>query len=85
MNHRKLQCPEEIKRALDRYVVSGVPTGDFLRAVLANDLMLAVQRADPVNYQHLFAICAYVWERLPEECHGNDLIVAKHLHEFQTR
>lgn len=83
MNHRNLECPAEIRVSLHRYAREGVPTGDFLRAVLENDLMLAVQRADPVNFQLLFAICSFVWSELPVTCWGSHEAVNSHLAKFE--
>lgn len=57
--------PDELKRALDDYAQHGTPTGGFLRAVLANDLMGAVGRADSNNVRLLQEICGYVYNELP--------------------
>ena len=60
-----------IKNGLDRYANDRVPTGDFLRAVLENNLMEAIARADTENLRDLFEICSYVYNHIPSACHGS--------------
>jgi hypothetical protein len=57
--------------SLDRYAKEGCPTGDFLRAVLENNLMEAMGRADIYNRDCLFEICEYVYNHIPLSCHGS--------------
>lgn len=70
---------EDIKNSLDCYVNHGRPTGDFLRAVLANDLMMAFGRADIDNQRDMFSICDYVYNYMPDNCHGSYEIVDRWL------
>lgn len=60
-----------IKASLDRYAADGVPTGDFLRAVLSNDLKGAIGRADEQNLADLFEIVDYVYNDMPMACQGS--------------
>jgi hypothetical protein len=61
-----------IKKGLDLYASEGIPTGSFLRAVLENNLMLAVVRADPESLRQIREICLYVHNELePGLCHGS--------------
>ena len=62
---------QDTKGSLDLYVEKGIPTGGFLRAVLANDLMEAVGRADWQNQKDLHEICDYVYNCMPIPCHGS--------------
>lgn len=62
---------EDIKEAIDRYAKERRPVGDFLTAVLANDLMEATGRADADNRKDLFEICSYVYNHIPTRCHGS--------------
>jgi len=57
--------PHRIKDALDRYAKEGCPTGDFLRAVLENNLHDAVGHAHSDSYAALAEICCYVYNDLP--------------------
>jgi hypothetical protein len=45
-------------------------TGSFLRAIVENDLMSAVTRADPESFAALSSICAFVHNELPAVCWG---------------
>lgn len=59
------------KEGIDAYVDYGVPTGDFLQAVLSNDLMEACSRADDDHQHALFDICSYIWNYTPSVCWGS--------------
>lgn len=65
-----------IKQALDNYGTDGVPTGGFLRAVLSNDLFLALRKADIDNQHDIFEIVHYVYNELPGNCWGSKEAVA---------
>lgn len=61
----------DIVESLDQWAASGVPTGDFLRAVLSNNLFEAVCRADDDNIKVIVEICRYIYNELPAGCHGS--------------
>jgi len=77
--------PTELKESLDRYVTHRIPTGDFLHAVLTNNLMEAFGRADDNNRYLLFDICSYVYNEMPASCHGNEEKVNAWLNARQER
>ncbi len=52
--------PALTMETIDRYVKYGLRPGSFVDAVLTNDLMAAVGRADMGNLHALPAICLYV-------------------------
>ena len=62
---------EDVKESLDAYAKEGRPTGGFLEAVLSNDLMGALGRADLQNRYDIFDICSYVYNHCPANCHGS--------------
>lgn len=62
---------EDIIASLERYVKHGIKCGDFLTAVLANDLTEACGRADDDNQRTLFHIVAYIYNELPSDCWGS--------------
>lgn len=66
---------EDILDSLDRYAQQRIPTGSFLEAVLSNNLMEAMGRADIINRHGLFDICRYVYNELPASCHGSEMTV----------
>ena len=65
----------EILAAMDSWGQTHRPTGGFLMAVFANDLVSAVHRADPENFATLREICWYVYNELPSDCHGSQAAV----------
>ena len=63
--------PSRILQGLKDYVEDGTPTGSFLAAVISNDLMDAVGRADDDNIRVLRSICGYVHNEFPRGSHGS--------------
>ena len=63
--------PEYTKQAIDAYVQDHRPVGDFLTAVLSNDLALSFGRADEENRRALFDIVSYCWNEIPGPCWGS--------------
>jgi hypothetical protein len=63
--------PARIKGALDRWVYEGIPPGGFTTAVLQNNLMEAVGRADEECGLNLRAIVAYVYNEVPAWAWGS--------------
>lgn len=77
--------PREMKESFDHYVNYGVPPGDFLEAVLSNNLMDAVGRADDNNRYLLHEICSYIYNEMPISSHGSREIVNKWMADGQRR
>jgi hypothetical protein len=76
----------DIRDALDAWGSGEAPCcGDFLRAVLSNDLMGAVGRADDDNLRALPAIASYIYNELPGNCHGSREIVSAWIIEQRAR
>jgi hypothetical protein len=63
--------PVETLNAIDRYVFARLPPGDFLEAVLSNNLQQTFNLADTKNREVLPAIVAYVFNHTPPQCRGN--------------
>lgn len=65
------RIPKHMVGGVLRWVEFGIDPGDFMRAVLTNDLYAAAGRADDQN-----ARCLYDWVRLmhvlPSGCFGNE-------------
>lgn len=70
---------EYIKEALDRYVRDKTPPGDFLYAVLINNLAESFGRADEQNRHDMFDIVMYVYNHIPHTCWGSPEKVKKWL------
>jgi hypothetical protein len=65
------QCPFDVMRSLELYRDRGVPVGDFLEAVLSNNLAQAFGHADEQNCEALGHIVAWVWNNLPTNIWGS--------------
>lgn len=70
----EFQCmyvTDAMQSSLDDYIVKHIPTGDFLRAVISNDLRSACDRADSVNLRNVPAFVAYLYNKAPACCWGS--------------
>jgi hypothetical protein len=56
---------------MKRYVDEKVPPGDFLTAVIQNNLMEAIGRADEEALLHLRDIVAWFYNEAPSTCWGS--------------
>ena len=74
-----MYIPEHTRGAIDRYVLEGIPTGDFMYNVLVNDLSGAVGHADEQNSVNLANIVKYIYNYVPSCCHGSREAVSKWL------
>ena len=71
--------PPLTRLGINNYVLERIPPGDFLEAVLCNDLKGAMATADSENLLALPAIVAYIHNRTPAECHGSPVRYRKWL------
>ena len=71
-NDYQLAVPARTLSTLIRYGAAGVPTGGFLRSVLSNDLIGAINKADESNLKALKMIVRFVCNEMPSGCHGNE-------------
>ena len=60
-----MTVPDHDHGGLVRYIVDGVVPGDFLQAVLNNDLQDAVGRADDINRRAIPTIVAWLYNNAP--------------------
>jgi len=63
--------PERMLGALQRYIDHGIPPGDFLTAVLSNDLREACTRADDENQQLIYEYVKFLYNYAPLGCWGS--------------
>ncbi len=71
--------PQRVLKSINQYVWYGRPTGDFVYAVLCNNLQEAVARADASSLATLKDICTYVYNAVPSVCHGSPEAVKAHI------
>ena len=65
------RLPEGLRSGARLYVEHGVMPGDFLSAVLRNDLRTAVAHADPINAARLAEIVRFWSLEAPSFCSGS--------------
>jgi hypothetical protein len=65
------QCPGNVHPGLEYYFEHGADPGDFLSAVLCNDLKEACMYADNYNQQCLFAIVSWLHNVAPNGSWGS--------------
>jgi hypothetical protein len=73
--------PDWVRSSIARYVDDGIPTGDLMRAVLANDLQGAFARADIATAELMPAIVSWVYNRVPRNMCGNYAVVDSYVRE----
>ena len=61
----------EIIDSIKAYAERGIPTGGFLYAVLTNDMMEALFRADAENRVALYDIVSYIYNNIPGDAWGS--------------
>lgn len=65
------EVPQHLREGLREYIVRGRPTGGFLRAVLENDLVSTVTRADPLSHAGLQAVINFLLDVAPAPAWGS--------------
>ena len=68
---RGFEIPEYMMEGLELYISKGIPPGNFLSAVISNDLAEAVGRADDANIHNLPAYIGYLYNEAPSPCWGS--------------
>jgi len=63
--------PEGMRDSIVAYVEHGIPLGHFLDALLSNDFMGAVKRADEENLPALGNWGVYLYNYAPPRCFGS--------------
>jgi hypothetical protein len=63
--------PERMQEGIKRYVIDRLSPGDFLVAVITNNLKNAVGHADDENLPLLPLYVRWLYNRAPSRCHGS--------------
>jgi hypothetical protein len=77
--------PKHLVEGLIRWVDDGIRPGSFLCAVLANDLMKAVERMDMMSHMHLPGIIHWLDAHAPIDCHGSEEQMRLYEEKFQAQ
>ena len=70
------RIPTHMREGTQRYIENGIPPGDFLRALVENDLFGAMGKADDVNQRAMFYWCVFFYNEAPSGCFGSPQKVA---------
>jgi len=71
--------PNHTFDSINSYVYGKIPPGDFLYAVLCNNLKESIMHADDKNIRALPDIVKYLYNKCPAICWGNEEKVANWL------
>jgi hypothetical protein len=63
--------PEHMREVMQLWVERGIDPGDFLMAVLRNDLMGALGKADSTNIDRLKDYGMFLYNEVPSGCFGS--------------
>ena len=69
---QEFYIPDRMMGGIERYIDNGVLPGDFLTAIIHNNLKEAVTRADDENLRNLPAYVAYFYNNAPAPCWGSE-------------
>ena len=82
---RQFHIPDRMMPGIKRYIENGIKPGDFLTAVICNDLRGACGQADDENSANLPAYVGYFYNELPSPCWGSAEKMEKWLAKFKER
>jgi hypothetical protein len=71
MNNEYLDAPVYILDSINRFVEHGLEPGSFVKAILSNDLVGALNRADTASLRGLQDILGYCQMNIPATCWGS--------------
>lgn len=63
--------PGHMRGGMQKYIEDGIRPGDFLLAVLRNDLVGAAKLADEINLRRLHDFAEFLYNEAPIACWGN--------------
>jgi len=77
--------PFYMREGIVDYLMDGQPPGDFLKAVIDNDLFEAVGRADSTNMHHLNDYASFFWSHAPHGSYGYPGAAVARVKEFEEK
>lgn len=69
------EIPDYMAGQIVGYVERGEEPGDFIKAVIRNDLKGAVEHADSTNLVNIVAFVKYFYNRTPASCWGSQALL----------
>lgn len=73
--------PKHIRSGMKRYIENKVKPGQFLCAVLSNDLQESFGQADNINLYRMLDIVSFLYNEAPSGCYGSPKKVKDWLEE----
>lgn len=67
----RLRVPHNLQEGLEAYVLTGRPVGNYLTAVLENDLLEAVSRGDDASLAGIKGTVQFLYNYSPRNCWGS--------------
>lgn len=71
-----VKLPLHMIPGLARWVLWGIPPGNFLRQLLLNRFVNAVAAADDYNREHLIPWAMFLYNDLPSDCWGSEAAIS---------
>jgi len=68
---RTYYIPPRMMGGIERYIIEGIIPGQFLQAVICNDIKEAFGRADDENFHLMPAYINYFYNEAPAQCWGS--------------
>ena len=68
---RRYSIRDDMLESLEDYINYGLPTGDFLTAILQNDFVGALGHADTNNSENIQAYASFLYNKAPALCWGS--------------
>jgi len=68
---------EYMREGMERYIEHGILPGSFLKALLSNDLMTCISRADEVNSKYINHWVKWLYNYAPFDCYGSHDVMMK--------
>lgn len=77
--------PDRMMGGITRYIEHGIKPGDFLTAVISNNLTDACGLADEENLENLRAFVGYFYNEAPHDCWGSPEKMKDWVAEFKEK
>jgi hypothetical protein len=73
--HMRIPIPRNLADGIERYLTRGIAPGDFLSAVIRNDLRATFALGDPASLSVLPAVLAFLYWEAPGRSSGSPAIM----------
>jgi len=78
---KEYYIPERMMGGIQRYINGRIRPGDFLCAIICNDLKNTIGRADSENIENIPAFVDYFYNKAPFNCWGSEEVMEKWLNQ----